>query len=100
MTKFTTAIATAATALLLTGNAFAQMPAAGEGPLFQQETTVSRAAHTGARAAVSVQQVAAGEMNGLAEITNDPNQPTRAEVRQQTRDAIATGVRISVGERS
>ena len=37
MTKFTTAIATAATALLLTGNAFAQMPAAGEGPLFLNE---------------------------------------------------------------
>ena len=40
---------------------------------------------------MSIKQVAVGEMNGIAKQTNDVNSPSRAEVRQETRDAIAAG---------
>jgi len=43
------------------------------------------------RAPVSIKQVAVGEMNGIAKQTNDVNSPSRAEVRQETRDAISAG---------
>ncbi|HOB68003.1 hypothetical protein [Ottowia sp.] len=98
MTRFTTTFASAAAALLLAGNAFAQMPAAGEGPLFQNETRVAARADAPARAPVSIQQVASGEMNGVAAQADDASRPSRAEVRQLTREAIAKGQRPAVGE--
>ena len=49
---------------------------------------------------MSIQQVASGEMSGVVAATNDASQPTRAEVRQQTRDAFAKGQRPAIGERS
>ena len=49
---------------------------------------------------MSIQQVASGEMSGVVAATNDASQPTRAEVRQQTREAIAKGQRPAIGERS
>lgn len=102
MTKFNATLASAAAALLLTGTAFAQMPASGEHPLFIEDATpVSRTAdYQSPRAKVSIQQVAAGEMSGVVQPANDINQPTRAEVRQQTRDAIAKGQIPAIGERS
>ena len=94
MTKFTATLASAA-ALLLAGNAFAQQPAAGEGPLFLNEAAVVVSAE---RAPVSIQQVAAGEQSGAVAVASD-SAVTRAEVRAQTREAFATGFRPAVGER-
>ena len=99
MTKFTATIASAA-ALLFAGSAFAQMPAAGEGPLFQNETRISVSAESAPRSNVSIQQVASGEQSGVVQSANDVNSPSRAEVREQTREAIARGDRPAVGNRS
>ena len=99
MTKIAATIASTA-ALLFAGNAFAQMPAAGEGPFFQNEARIAATSDSQSRAKVSIQQVASGEMSGVVAATNDASQPTRAEVRQQTRDAFAKGQRPAIGERS
>lgn len=96
MTKFTATIASAA-ALLFAGSAFAQMPAAGEGPLFLNETAV--VSSNAVRSAVSIQQVASGEQSGVVAVANDST-VTRAEVRQATLDAFAQGIRPAIGERS
>ena len=73
--------------------ALALMPAAGEGPFVEhQDYAAKRVQKTEVtRAPVSIKQVAVGEMNGIAKQTNDVNSPSRAEVRQETRDAIAAG---------
>ena len=99
MTKIAATIASTA-ALLFAGNAFAQMPAAGEGPFFQNEARIAATNDSQSRAKMSIQQVASGEMSGVVAATNDASQPTRAEVRQQTRDAFAKGQRPAIGERS
>ncbi|MDO5692007.1 MAG: hypothetical protein Q4G70_05955 [Pseudomonadota bacterium] len=99
MTKFNAPIASAAAALLFAGNAFAQMPAAGEGPLFQSEARIAASANNDVHSKVSIQQVASGEMSGVVTVANDVNSPTRADVRQQTRDAIAKGDRPAIGNR-
>ena len=99
MTKIAATIASTA-ALLFAGNAFAQMPASGEGPFFQNEARIAATNDSQSRAKVSIQQVASGEMSGVVAATNDASQPTRAEVRQQTRDAFAKGQRPAIGERS
>ncbi|HRN75774.1 hypothetical protein [Ottowia sp.] len=95
MTKFTATIASAA-ALLLASNAFAQTPAAGEGPLFLNEAAVAVSTE---RAPASIQQVAAGEQSGVVAVASD-SAVTRAEVRAQTREAFAKGFRPAVGNRS
>ena len=95
MTKFTATIASAA-ALLFAGSAFAQMPAAGEGPLFLSEVAVTS---NGERAPVSIQQVASGEQSGVVASASD-SVVSRAEVRQATLKAFANGERPSIGERS
>ena len=100
MTKIAATLASTAAALLLAGNAFAQMPAAGEGPFFQNEARIAATNDSQSRAKVSIQQVASGEMSGVVAATNDASQPTRAEVRQQTREASANGQRAAIGERS
>ncbi len=101
MNKFTTTLASAAAALLLAGNAMAQMPAAGEAPFADSQVRASTTAKTDvARTPVSITQVATGEMSGVVQLANDVNRPSRAEVRQQTREAIAHGIRPSTGERS
>ncbi len=94
MTKFTATIASAA-ALLLASNAFAQTPAAGEGPLFLDAAAV---ASSSVRAPASIQQVASGEQSGVVTPASD-SAVSRAEVRQQTREAFAKGFRPAVGER-
>jgi hypothetical protein len=98
MTQFTATLASTAAALLFAGNAFAQMPAAGEGPLFLNEARVAASADSSVRAKVSIQQVASGEMNGVSAVADNASQTTRAEVRQQTREAIAKGQHPAVGE--
>lgn len=82
------------------GNAFAFEPASGEGPLFPSEPV---AASTVSRAEVIKQAIATPPASGVGEIVNakpeaSTSQYTRAEVRQQTRDAIANGYRVRSGE--
>ncbi|HRN76683.1 hypothetical protein [Ottowia sp.] len=96
MTKFTATFASAA-ALLFAGGAFAQMPAAGEGPLFLNEAAMVSSSNV--RDAVSIQQLASGEQSGVVAVASD-SAVTRAEVRQQTREAFAKGQRPAIGERS
>ena len=93
MTKFTATIASAAAALLLAGNAMAQMPADGEGPFVEHQAVAAERVQATevARTPVSIKQVATGELNGVAQPANDVNRPSRAEVRQDTREAIARG---------
>ncbi len=100
MNKFTATLASTAAALLLAGNAMAQMPAAGEGPFAESQVRFNTTATSDvARQPVSIQQVASGEMTGVvAQPANDVNRPSRAEVRQLTREAIAKGQRPAVGE--
>lgn len=100
MTKITATIASAAAALLFAGNALAQMPASGEGPLFLNEAHVAASADNASRSKVSIQHVASGEQSGVVASTSDVNSPTRAEVRQQTREAFARGERPAIGNRS
>ena len=101
MTKFTTAFASTAAALLLAGNAMAQMPAAGQGPYAENEVRVGAAVKSEVtRQPVSIKQVAVGQMDGVVQPAADINSPSRAEVREQTREAIARGARPASGERS
>ena len=101
MNKFTATLASTAAALLLAGNAMAQMPSAGEGPFAESQVRFSAPAKTDvARAPVSIKQVTTGEMTGVVPVANDVNRPSRAEVRQQTREDMAHGIRPSTGERS
>ena len=81
MTKIAATLASTAAALLLAGNAFAQMPASGEGPFFQNEARIAATSDSQSRAKVSIQQVASGEMSGVVAATNDASQPTRAGCR-------------------
>ena len=100
MTKFNASIAAAAAALLLSGNAFAAslQPAAGEGPFFNEQPTVSSSLQRAdVRADASGHMPAAGELNAQADAVQG-SAVTRAEVRQQTREAIAHGFRLATGE--
>ena len=89
-------------AAVFAGNAFAAQPAAGEGPLFQNEpVTVS----TLSRAEVTRQAIAnppaTDASNFLSATAAAPaSNVTRSEVRQQTRDAIAQGYQVKSGEMS
>lgn len=93
-----------ALATLAAGSAFAQMPAAGEGPLFLNEAKfVSSTPRDAVRPQAQVQFPASGEQNdtALAQSAQDSGvHPTRAEVREATRQAIANGQRPAVGDRS
>ncbi len=102
MTKFTTTLTAAVAALMLGGAAFAQVEIIGEGPMFNQDANpVTRvSAPHSPRAKVSIQQVAVGDMPDVQQAATDIQHPARAEVRQQTRDAIAKGQTPSVGDRS
>ncbi|QTD45263.1 hypothetical protein [Ottowia testudinis] len=104
MTKFTAAFASAA-ALLLAGNAFAQMPAAGEGPLFLNESagapSVSRADVRAAGAQKTRDALAPRRHEAdQASLMNSKSTPTRerAEVRAQTRDALQHGYKLNYGD--
>ena len=100
MTKFNASIAAAAAALLLSGNAFAAslQPAAGEGPFFNEQPTVSSSLQRAdVRADASGHMPAAGELNAQADAVQG-SAVTRAEVRQQTREDIAHGCRPAAGD--
>ncbi|WP_028604378.1 hypothetical protein [Ottowia thiooxydans] len=82
------------------GNAFA-FPVSGEGPLFQTEAV---AASTTSREVVRQDAVAhfpaAGVQNAVAANRAAPSQVTRAQVRQETREAVAHGNFAKSGEMS
>ena len=83
MTKFASIAAAAALSALFAGNAMAQMPASGEGPLFLNE---AKAVSTLTRAEVQAQAVAtppaSGAFDGQA-YAQGGSSLTRAEVRAQ-----------------
>ena len=83
MTKFTSIAAAVALSALFAGNAMAQMPVSGEGPLFQNE---AKAASTLSRDAVRSEAVAnrpaSGVFDGTA-VAQGNSSLTREAVRQQ-----------------
>ena len=87
MTKFTSIAAAAALSALFAGNAMAQMPVSGEGPLFQNE---AKAVSTLSRDAVRSEAVANRPASGVFKettVAQSNSGLTREAVRQQ---AIAT----------
>lgn len=84
------------------GNAFAFQPEAGEGPLFLNEPVQTS---TLTRADVTKQAIANPPSADVPNVFTakapvSESQYTRAEVRKQTRDAIAQGYRVRSGEMS
>ncbi|MGB3068257.1 MAG: hypothetical protein WBC18_06905 [Ottowia sp.] len=78
------------------GSAFAAQPESGEGPLFLNEPVV---ASTLTRAEVTKQAIANPPATNATVFTgNIKSQYTRAEVRKQTREAIAHGYRVQSGD--
>ena len=99
MAKFTATIASAAAALLLSGTAFAA-PAAGEGPLFNDAPiAASTLQRQDVRMAVAGHLPASGELSAQAAPVQTSD-VTRAEVRAETRQAIAHGFVVKSGELS
>ena len=95
------AFASIATALLVSGTAFAAelQPAAGEGPFFQSEAVATSQL---LRADVAAQAVAQAPLAGnlpLAQATVSSDL-SRAQVREATREAIAQGFHPASGELS
>ncbi len=90
----------AAAVLLLSGSAFAGslQPAAGEAPFAGQAVVLnSSLQRQDVRADAARQLPAAGEMS--AQATPEPTSTvTRAEVREATRQALANGFHLAVGE--
>jgi len=81
------------------GSAFAFGPASGEGPLFlDQPAEVSSLTRAEVRAeAGRVQPLAGNVQEDVAQVNS---RFTRAEVRQQTREAAAQGIHPASGEQS
>ncbi|MEZ5607634.1 MAG: hypothetical protein R3E52_11015 [Burkholderiaceae bacterium] len=99
MKKLNASIAVAA-ALLLSGTAFAGtfQPASGEAPFADQPVAASSTLQRqDVRADAARHMPAAGEMNAQAE-PERASTVTRAEVREATRQAIASGFRPATGE--
>jgi len=87
-------------AAAFTGNAFAFQPASGEGPLFLNEPVMTS---TLTRAEVTKQAIANPPATDAvnvfaAKAPASTSQYSRAEVRKQTRDAIAQGYRVQSGD--
>ena len=103
MTKFTTILASTAAAVLLTGNAFAAGPLAGEGPQFSLFDAAPMAGRAVQRTQVQMdaarQPPVSGERSAWA-MSGQPSGKSRAEVAQTTREAIARGFVIKSGDKS
>lgn len=95
-------IAPALATLLLAGHAFAAqpMPAAGEGPFFSQQQSHQAVERAAVHAEALAQRPAAGEASATAALAQPASRLTRAEVRSATRDALAQGYHLRVGDAS
>ncbi len=83
------------------GNAFAFQPASGEGPFFQNDTVAtSNVSRDAVRQAAIATPPAAGVNNAVAAAEQADSQLTRAEVREDVRDAMAHGYVVKSGEMS
>ena len=86
------------------GSAFAAQPAAGEGPLFLEDavaqSTVSRAEVMKQAIANPPSADAPNVFAAKANISAPEAKYTRADVRKQTREAIAGGFMVKSGEMS
>ena len=93
----------AAAAVLLTGNAFAAGPLAGEGPQFSLFDVAPMAGRAVQRDQVqreaARQQPVSGERSAWA-MSGQPSGKSRAEVAQTTREAIARGFVVKSGDKS
>ena len=103
MTKFNASIAAVSAALLLSGQAFAGslQPAAGEAPFADTAPVLaSNVQRAEVRADAARQLPAAGEMSAQAEPAEQPTTAvaSRAQVRAETREALANGYHIATGE--
>lgn len=99
--QFKTIALAAVLSTTFAGSAFAAQPESGEGPLFQNEYVTGSAV---SRAEVTRQAIAtppaAGFHSAVAAQVDVSSQVSRAEVRQQTREAIARGYQVKSGEMS
>lgn len=88
-----TRFALIAAAALTAGSAFAQFPAAsGMGPLFQDEANfTSTTTREAVRPHTLAEFPASGDQTVTATAKTQPSSLTHAEVREQTREAIAQG---------
>ena len=97
------AFAASLAAAALAGHAVA-FPVSGEGPVFNGADEVSTGAlqRQAVRAEATQQHPAIGAQNAVAApgTVQPMSSPTRLEVRAQTRDQIAHGVKPAIGERS
>ncbi len=82
------------------GNAFAIQPAAGEAPFFQNETVTSNVSRDAVRQAAIANPPAAGANNAVSVADQASSTLTRAEVREDVRNAMAHGYTVKSGERS
>jgi len=88
-------------ATALAGNAFAFQPASGEAPLFQNDTvTVSTVSRDAVRKEAAANPPAAGVNNAVAVVSQTPSKLSRAEVREDIRNAMAQGYVVKSGESS
>lgn len=100
MTRFNTTFTALAASLLLSGTAFAAgvQPAAGEGPFFDANSvaTTSTVQRSQVRAAAIAQTPLAGDLPAPdTQVAN--SDLTRAQVRAQTREALANGFHVQSG---
>lgn len=88
----------------LSGSAFAagNLPAAGEAPFFFNDApVVSTVTRAEVQAEAARQLPAAGEQASVVAATPAASHsPSRAEVRAETREALAHGFRIAAGQNS
>lgn len=94
-------IAAVAAAALLSGTAYAAtlQPADGNGPLFNNQPTVtSTVQRQVVRAAAATHEPAAGEFSAHASPAALASTLTRAQVRAATSQAIAHGYHVRVGD--
>ncbi|MBH1963321.1 MAG: hypothetical protein I8H77_03235 [Comamonadaceae bacterium] len=95
------ALATLLTAVFA-GNALAAQPASGEGPLFLNEgVSTSTLSRDSVRQEAIANPPAAGAYTAVAaRAATSSSQFSRAQVRENTREAIAGGFRVKSGEMS
>ncbi|TAN09497.1 MAG: hypothetical protein EPN34_13725 [Burkholderiaceae bacterium] len=85
-----------------TGSAFAagSMPAAGETPFFNDVVVASTVTRADVRAEAARQLPAAGEQASVVAQPAAVSTKSRAEVRAETRNALASGFHIAAGQNS
>lgn len=102
MTIRNVAIGTLFGLMAISGSAFAagSVPAAGENPVFDNAAEMSAASRAEVMADAVRHPAAAGEQSSVAAAPAAASPRSRAEVRAETRDALANGFHIAAGQQS